>query len=305
MSADPRRDRFLVIGDVIDDIVVRPETEIRPDTDTDAVIELRPGGSGANVAAWLGALGCSVEFVGTLSAQDVARHAAALAEHGVHASLAASPEPTGTIVVITSGSTRSMLTSRGANRATAPSLITEEALRAADHLHISGYSILSGESEASGKDWAALVVRAHAAGATVSVDPSSAGYLRDFGPARFLEAIAGADILMPNLDESRALTGAEDPEAIASLLGSCFPVVALTLGARGAIVADDGVTTFVPTRGLSSVVDVTGAGDAFSAGFLAARAAGARSTEAAGAGHRAAAVALHRSGGRPPGPSSH
>ena len=137
--------RFLVLGDVIDDIVVRPESEIRPDTDTDAVIELRAGGSGANVAAWLGYLGAAVDFVGTVAAADVARHAAELDRaRGAREPVGPSDEPTGTIVVIARGDSRSMLTSRGANRTTGPALLTDEMLAAADHLHISGYSIFSG-----------------------------------------------------------------------------------------------------------------------------------------------------------------
>ncbi|WP_158437740.1 carbohydrate kinase family protein [Naasia lichenicola] len=291
--------RFLVLGDVIDDIVVRPESEIRPDTDTDAVIELRAGGSGANVAAWLGYLGAAVEFVGTVAVGDVARHSAELIVHGVRASLSASDEPTGTIVVIARGDSRSMLTSRGANRTTGPALLTDEMLAAADHLHISGYSIFSGGPIRTLAGWAALIARAHAAGLTVSVDPSSSGYLQDYGVDAFLGAIDGTDILLPNLDEGRVLSGRHEPMEVASALANRFPLVVLTLGRDGAIVADARGVQEVSTVPRIDAVDATGAGDAFSAGFLAARSLGASSIDAATAGHRAAAVAVMAAGGRP------
>jgi len=294
-SSDAAGARFVVIGDVIDDIVVRSDSEIRPDTDTDAVIELRPGGSGANVAAWLGWLGGAVRFVGTVGGTDVAVHSAHLAEHGARSSLASSDGPTGRIVVIASGQTRSMLTSRGANLATLPSQVTDALLADADHLHISGYSIFNGD----GDEWAALIARAQAAGLTVSVDPSSAGYLRDYGVSRFLEVIQEADIVLPNLDEGRTLTGQEEPEAIAAALSAIFPLIALTLGPRGALIAEGGSTVLVPTTPSAAMVDATGAGDAFAAGFLLARAAGSTLSEAATAGHRAAGRAVQHAGGRP------
>ena len=49
-------DRIIVVGDVINDIVVVPRGEVRPDTDTASTIRLRPGGSAANTAVWLGSL---------------------------------------------------------------------------------------------------------------------------------------------------------------------------------------------------------------------------------------------------------
>jgi beta-glucanase (GH16 family) len=50
-------DRIVVVGDVINDIVVVPRGEVRPDTDTPSTIRPRPGGSAANTAVWLGSLG--------------------------------------------------------------------------------------------------------------------------------------------------------------------------------------------------------------------------------------------------------
>ena len=108
--------KIVVVGDVIDDIIVRPQREIRTDTDTPALIERSPGGSAANTAAWLGSIGADVHFFGRLGAADVARHAAELERFGVTAHLEGDSEkPTGTIVIIVEGENRTMLTDRGAN----------------------------------------------------------------------------------------------------------------------------------------------------------------------------------------------
>src|SRR5690554_3490156 len=108
--------RIVVFGDVIDDIVVVPNGPIRDDTDTPSRISHRAGGSAANVASWLGRQGAGVDFVGRVAASDVPRHEEVLAGFGVTPHLVADEElPTGTIVVLVDGDSRSMLTDRGAN----------------------------------------------------------------------------------------------------------------------------------------------------------------------------------------------
>src|SRR5512132_4706989 len=92
---------ILVVGDVMDDIVVRPRGRIAPDSDTPSDIEGRPGGSGANIAAWIGHLGAPVRFAGRVASADVARHAALLEAGGVDARLQGDDEAaTGRVVVI-------------------------------------------------------------------------------------------------------------------------------------------------------------------------------------------------------------
>ncbi|MDQ2697301.1 MAG: PfkB family carbohydrate kinase, partial [Actinomycetota bacterium] len=71
-----RAARFLVVGDVIDDVLVTLDEPIRVDTDTAASIRQAPGGSAANTAAWLAALGQRVTFAGAVGADDVIRVAA-------------------------------------------------------------------------------------------------------------------------------------------------------------------------------------------------------------------------------------
>lgn len=296
--SEARSPRVLVVGDVIDDLIVRPHGPIRPDTDTSADIARHPGGSGANQAAWLAEAGLAVRFAGRVGAADVARHTAALTLLGVEAVLSGDAGlPTGTIVVLVgTDGTRTMLTDRGANRGLTTADLDDTLLDGVDHLHLSGYALFEPDVRAAVLD---LVARARARGLGWSVDPSSTGFLADVGTGAFLDWIGGAMLLLPNLDEGRLLSGLDDPEAVARALTAHAPLVALKLGADGAIVAErEGGTTRVPAP-VVDAVDPTGAGDAFAAGFLAAWLGAGDPTLAARAGVALGARACAIVGARP------
>ena len=289
------RDRIICFGDVIDDVVAIPAGPIRDDTDTEAVIRLTPGGSAANTAAWLGSLGAGVDFVGAVHESDVERHAAALP--GVTAHLAGHATlPTGVIVVVVQGQTRTMLTQRGANVALDPADVTPDLLAGASVLHLTGHVLLN---DAGAAGISQLIGRARAAGVAVSVDPGSAGFIADYGVEEFLTAIAGASILFPSLEEGSLLTGLAGSEAMALKLAESFDIVALTLGTDGVLVATgDTVEHVVASH--AEVVDPTGAGDAFVAGFLADWVRTHDTSAAAMTGALVGARAVETMGGRPP-----
>ncbi len=252
------RDRVVCYGDLIDDVVAVPRGPIRDDTDTPSTIRFRPGGSAANTAAWLGHLGAPVDFVGTVGRDDVARHTEQLV--GVRAHLTPHPSlPTGTIIVIVDGERRHMLTERGANHALHPDQVTDALLADARILHLTGHTLLNEHGLAG------LIARATAAGVAVSISPGSAGFIEDYGVELFSAAIAGATIVFASLDEGRLLTGLHDPAEVAAALP--FETVVLTQGMAGVIVDHAGEQFAVPAVP-AEVVDPTGAGDAFCAGFL-------------------------------------
>lgn len=288
---------ILVIGDVIDDIIVVPAGPIRHETDTLSTIVSTQGGSAANVAAWLGSLGAAVRFVGRVGAGDGPRHRASLEAFGVEALIDEDPVlATGRIIVIVDGDRRSFLTDGGAARSLSPAVLDDEQLGAASALHLTGHSMLDAWRRV---DTAALVPRAKAAGLDVTVDPSSAGFLRDIGAQTFLDTIAGTDVLLPNRAEAEALTGEDDPRLAAEALLEIVPAVVITLGGEGVFVAERGERGVHLPAPRVRVVDPTGAGDAFAAGFLAARHDGADVTVAARRAIVVAAGALGRAGGRP------
>ena len=289
------RKRVICFGDLIDDVVVVPGGPIRADTDTPSSIRLRAGGSAANTAAWLAELGVAVDYVGVAAAADVDRHTALLP--GVSAHIAANGDlPTGTIVVMVDGDSRSMLTQRGANAALDPAAVTDELLAEAAVLHLTGHTLLN---RAGALGIRQLIDRARAAGVIVSVDPGSAGFIADYGAEAFLAAIAGASILLPSLEEGRLLTGLTVPEEVAARLAESFELVAVTLGVGGVIVAF-GETVEQVVASHATVVDPTGAGDAFSAGFLADWVGSHDPIAAAMAGALVGARAVETMGGRPP-----
>ncbi len=295
MPDSARRTRIVVFGDVIDDIVVVPREAIRPDTDTPSSITRRAGGSAANTAVWLGSLGASVDFVGIVGRDDLGRHGALFRQAGVTPHLTGHPSlATGTIVILVSGEVRSMLTERGANAVNDPASVTDDVLANAAVLLITGHSIYGAADIAP---FVRLIARARAAGVAVAVSPGSAGFLLDFGVEAFLSAVSGTTILFPSLDEGRLLTGLHDADSIAAKLAESFDLVVMTLGADGAVVAGS-ASGRVPAIA-AHVVDPTGAGDAFSAGFLASWVTDRDALRAAEDGVRVAARAIAIIGGRP------
>jgi sugar/nucleoside kinase (ribokinase family) len=289
--------RIVVFGDVIDDIIARPSGGIRQDTDTPSSIERRAGGSAANTATWLAHAGAEVDFVGRVGVVDLERHSHILSRAGVKPMLAGDHLlPTGTIVIIVEGDSRTMLTERGANAVLDPDAVSDAVLDGASALHFTGYSLF-GRKDVSG--FHRLIKRARAKGVQVSVDPGSAGFLEDFGVKQFIRAISGATIIFPSLDEGRALTGLEEPERIVEALVKSFPVVALTMGVAGVLVGAAGEASATIPIESRDTVDPTGAGDAFCAGFLHAWMQTGDIESAARAGAELAASAVEIIGGRP------
>jgi ribokinase len=287
--------RVVVVGDVMVDVVVRLDGPIARGSDAPAQISFGGGGSAANVAAWLAAAGASPLLVGCVGDDARGRAArSALLAAGVDARLVTDPErATGTcVVVVEPGGERTMFPDPGANDALAPGDLSEEVFGPGDHLHAPGYALLREGSRAAASS---AIARARGQGMTVSVDPSSAALL---SPA-FLDLASGAGLLVPNAEEARVLTGDEEPERAARRLTERFPEVAVTLGADGALWTDGGAVCRVEPVGGVTVLDSTGAGDAFAAGLIAARVSGAAPKEALAAGCRLAAQAVATPGARP------
>jgi ribokinase len=192
---------------------------------------------------------------------------------------------------------RSMIPDAGANDGLADADLPDELLAGGAHLHLTGYSLVRKGSRAAAR---AAIERALEREASVSVDPSSAALL---SPA-FLDEVAGVNLLLPNAEEAEVLTGKGDPEQAASALAELAREVVVTLGAGGALWTDgsDLVRAAADAEGAApggAALDTTGAGDAFAAGYLAARLDGAAPDAALFAGCRLAARAVRTAGARP------
>lgn len=290
----------MIVGDVMNDVVVRALAPVEIGSDTDSVIRRSPGGSGANQAAWLARLGVPVRFYGRVGAHDAEAHAASLRGYGVDARLATDQGvPTGNIVVLVSGDgERSMFTDRGANARLARGDLPS-GLDGVAHLHVSGYSLFEqGCREAV----SALIADAVRRSVPVSCDPSSVSYLRRLGSGTFFSLTRGVGTIFPNSAEARLLAGARWPatdDEAALALTDHYPVVVVKLGHGGALLATRGARPLRSEAPATSVVDTTGAGDAFCAGYLAAVWRGEPPEDALLAGLEVSAEAIGRMGGRP------
>jgi ribokinase len=287
----------LVVGDVNVDVVAVLRGTPAPGSDRPATIRTRGGGAGANVAFHLARAGLPVTLVGCVGDDPAGTGLVRdLADAGVSAAVrVVQGEATGTIVsLVDVGGQRSMLADRGANLALRPEDLPPMAPGA--HLHVSGYTLLDVAPRRAGL---AALAAARAAGCTVSVDPASTGPLAASGPDRWLADTDGATVLLPNADEARLLSGCRDVERAARLLAERHEVVAVSLGAEGALWAAGELLVHRPAQG-TTVVDTTGAGDAFTAGLLSAWL-GDRAVEPAAAldaGLRLAAEVVARPGAR-------
>lgn len=291
-------ERIVVVGDIVNDILVVPRGPIRRDTDTDARVQPRPGGSAANTAAWAGSLGAPVDFVGAVGSADADHHAETLRYAGVVPHLHVEPGmPTGSIVLIVEGQRRTMLTDRGANAALPERVLSDELLDSAGVVHVSGYTITKDSGHGAPL---AMIAHAQDRGVPVSVDPASTGYLADYGVARFLEEMRGVDVVFPNLDEGALLSGETVPDRIGATLLETFPTVVLKRGADGATLFRRELPPFsVPAPRVQQFIDPTGAGDAFAGGYLAEWMASRDAEAAVGSATLVAARAVMLLGGRP------
>jgi ribokinase len=274
---------IVVLGEVMTDVVAFHGGPVAVASDTPARITLRPGGAGANTAAWLARAGVEVALIARVG-DDAAGEVALSAMDGVDLRVTRDRErATGTcIVLVAPGGERTMLPDPGANAALSASDLPDELFAGANILHVSGYSLMRPGSRGAAL---AAMDRARDAGMRVSVDPASAALLLD-DPA-FLDRARPVDLLLPNADELAALGD--------GLHGVRETVV--KLGRAGARWSDGVRTVSVPAVAVDDVIDTTGAGDAFAAGFLSVWPGDPERALEAGA--RLAARAVAQAGGRP------
>jgi sugar/nucleoside kinase (ribokinase family) len=197
----------------------------------------------------------------------------------------AGPQPT--VALIKDGERAFVSRRAGGSR---PSTL-EQALSARDiaHLHIAEFATL--------KDNPDVIAMARNLGLTVSLDPSWDDQLirQDAG---FFGMCTGVDIFLPNVEEGIALTGESSAEAILRSLQERFPLVVLKRGERGAV-ASCGSTCISAEALPVDVVDTTGAGDAFNAGFLHSWLKTADLERSLAAGIEAGALSVQSAGGAP------
>lgn len=279
-----------VVGDLVEDIVVWVGEPMRTATDTSARVFRARGGSGANVAA-LAAAHAPTRFIGRVGADAAgAALVADLAALGVDVRVQRDGR-TGTVVLLVDADgERSMFPDRAA--AARLDRVEDTWLDDVAWLHAPAYGF---ELEPMRTEIVRLVEVAHTRGAKVSMDTSSTGLLAGLGIDHALELIrrAAPDVLFANEDEA-ALLGLTGGGAVAA---SVAPVVVIKHGPLPTDVIEAGeLVARVDVPPVTGIRDLTGAGDAFAAGFLAATLDGAEVAAACVAGHASAASVLSSPG---------
>ena len=256
----------IAMGVHVLDVLVRPVEAIPEGQGGQLVDEIRitaagSAGGAALVLAKLGAEVRSAGAVGTDPAGDMLL--ALLARDGVDTSLMLRRDDVQTstsVLPIRPNGERPAFHVVGANATYGPDDAPWDEIAAADNLHLGGPEFMGGEAAAK------ILRHARSNGTVTSADvlaPGDPGLLEWLSPA-----LAGLDYLLPNDEQVLGFTGADDLEdGCRALVDRGVGCVAATCGADGVLIVDGAGAERVPAFDVD-VVDTTGCGDAFSAGFL-------------------------------------
>ena len=294
----------LVVGDTNVDLEIRLPSDAHRETHANPDPQLFGGGSAANTAAALARLDVACRFAGAVGDDSFGRFAvASLAEAGVDTTpvTVAPGEPTVTVVAVVQPDGDRLIyvwpPSGGAHGALQPSDAVD-AVTGSNWLHVSGICL---RVEPARDAVLAAMQRARANGIPVSFDLNLR--LENWGwEAGFREvveaAVDHADVVLGAAsDEIGALAGIDDPVEAARALAGADRLVIARLGAAGAVACWAEEAATVPGFDVA-VVDTVGAGDAFDAGFIAARLGGHTVVDALRWGNAVAGLTVSRPGAR-------
>lgn len=223
-----------------------------------------PGGSACNTVVGVGRLGGTARFVGKCGNDDMGQmFSDSLRQQQVEPHLLMSDAPTGRVLsIITPDAQRSMLTYLGAASEIQPEEIGSSCFEGAAVVHIEGYLLFN-------RDLMMRVLQAaQTSGARISLDLASFNVVEEASDILPDLIQRYVDILIANEDEIQAFTGMDDERRALDALAAHVDIGVLKLGARGSVIALNGHQITIDPVGDGQVVDTTGAGDLWAAGFL-------------------------------------
>ena len=277
------------IGDLIEDVVVWLSAEPNLGTDTDSIIQRTRGGSAANVAMFAALTGTESRFIGQVGNDALGQQLClSLQQAGVDVHVVSEGRTGSIVVLVQPNGERTFLTDRGV--ASHLSLVDASLIASVGILHVPSYSLVT---EPLASTSLLYIKAAQSLGAVISVDASSTSVLEHFGVARYKSLIQSIQpqVFLCNEDEA-ALLGVGATEGM--------PGAALTVIKRGAhitlAISQNNEHFEVAVTPVASIVDTTGAGDAFAAGFLPAFVATNDVESAIARGHAVAARVLRSPG---------
>jgi len=254
-----------VIGDLVEDIVVWLPESLNYGADTPSRIVRTRGGSASNVAVFAATVAKQKSRTDTGARLIAQVGDDRLGDQLIDALRDAGVDPcvvrggrTGSIVVIVSpDGERTMLT----DRATATELVLapDNWFKNVSLLHVPAYSLFS---EPLATATRACINTAHDQNIPVSIDASSASLIKEFGVNKFRELIRQLrpKIFFCNTDEAEVMNLATQPLDL--------DIVVIKAGARPTTLIENKVVKTIEVEPVGEIIDTTGAGDAFAAGFL-------------------------------------
>ncbi len=257
------------------------------------------GGSAANTAVGVAEMGARTSFVGKVRDDELGRiFADDIRAAGVDFDVPFGDEGPGTgrcIVLVTSDAEKTMCTTLGIGDLLASSDIDVGVVAGADVVYLEGYLCGLPSTAATVER---TISSAEAAGTLVSLSLSDPFWVELHGDA--MDAVLDrVDLLFGNEQEACGMAGTDDFEKALGILSRRCATVALTRGAAGSVVAASGRVTEVPAEAVARVIDTTGAGDLFAAGYLYGLVSGHDAALCARLGAIAAAEAISHMGARP------
>ena len=258
------------------------------------------GGSCANTIAAAASLGIRVAFIGKVADDQLGRiFTHDLTSAGVHFDTPAAADGPSTarcLVFVTPDAQRTMATYLGASVELGPDDIDTDLVATAQYVYLEGYLWDPPEAKQALRE---AIAAAHQAGRKVAMtlsDPFCVARHR----SEFLELVAGPiDVLFANQLEAESLVEVGDVWAAVEVLQGQAELVVITRGDQGSLVVTPEAVFEVPPVRVPEVVDSTGAGDLYAAGFLFGLTQGWDFVHCAQAGAAAAAEVISHFGARP------
>jgi sugar/nucleoside kinase (ribokinase family) len=258
------------------------------------------GGSAANTVAGVASLGGRACFVGKVAADELgeiyAHDISAIGVTFTTPPLAGGPATGRCLINVTSDGERTMCTYLGAAQRLAPADVDPRAIADSSVLYLEGYLFDPDEARAA---FAKAAHVARAADRSIALTLSDA-FVVERHRAALLDFIdAEVDVLFANEAELGALFETSDFDAALAGLRGRVKIAAVTRGAKGAVVLAEGEARAVPAEPVAKVIDTTGAGDQYAAGFLVGLAGGRGLEACSRLGAMAASEVISHFGPRP------
>jgi len=289
--------KILCIGDVALDVIAQLKEQINYGNDTASRISTHPGGQAANVACWITRTNNQAHIVARVGNDPVGFALVSdLDKYGVqHQGLMRSGRPSGVVVILVdSNGERTMFPDNGANADLESSDLPS--LDDFDGVFVSGYALLDFRSR---ENVLKMINKIRQSNTPVFLDPTTTGAMKAVPKSEVLEWVGMMDGILLNNEEARYLGDSDDLERAEENLLKRTPLVVIKLGSRGATAVYKDTFAKVPAV-TTNVVDTTGAGDSFAAGFIPKWLETSDLEQALNAGAALAAKCVATVGARPP-----